>query len=71
MKYIVLHREGTEWYNRVGNSLHVPFIDAATPVEAVEKANGLTHDMAFMYLVLSTDGWVIVQPQQKWKVDPF
>jgi hypothetical protein len=72
MKYIVLHRSGTTWVNLVGNSLHVPFIDAETVEDAVCKAIARSgHTRAPMFLVCSPDGWFVVTPQSDWKVDPF
>jgi hypothetical protein len=79
MKYIVLHREGLlgdEWMNHVGNSLHVPLIDAESPEEAVEKAidiiGGITTGPPHMCLVLNvTSGGYLVSPHSGWKVDRF
>lgn len=70
MKYIVLHREGTKWMNLVGNSLHVPFIEAESPTLAAHTARALAGD-APMYLVSSVEGWVTVTPMKVWKVDAF
>ena len=69
MKYIVLHREGTEWKNKVGNSLHVPFIDAANEQEAVERAITLAGRTAPMYLVCCDEGWFVIKALTGWKVD--
>jgi hypothetical protein len=69
-KYIVLHQQGAQWLNKVGNSLHVPFIDADSIEQAVNMAVTKAGE-APMYLVMSLNGCSVVSPESKLRVEPF
>ena len=68
MKCIVLHRNGTMWMNNVGNSLHVPFINAYSVEEAVEEAIRRA-GKAQSYLVIHPKGWAVVRERSGWAIE--